>query len=70
VRIGMFFVAAGFLLLSMAMDRRAWAIPAIVIAIAALLMRFLPGEEGPDAPYPSDEMDVEDEEEDRAGRTS
>jgi hypothetical protein len=44
LRIGLFFVAAGFLLLSMALDRRAYAIPAVVIAIAALLMRFLPGD--------------------------
>jgi hypothetical protein len=40
----MFFVAAGFLLASEVADRRVYAIPAIVIAVLALLMRFLPAD--------------------------
>ena len=49
VRLGMFFVAAAFLLASELADRRVYAIPAIVIALAALLMRFLPQDPDPDS---------------------
>ena len=48
VRIGMAFVAAVFLLISMARDDRRYAIPAIVIALAALAMRWLPSDEEPE----------------------
>jgi hypothetical protein len=51
VRVGLFFVAAAFLLGSEVADRKAYAIPAIAVALVALLMRFLPGDPDPgDAP--------------------
>jgi hypothetical protein len=50
VRVGLFFAAAAFLLASEVADRRVYAIPAMVIAVAALLMRFLPGDPDPDTP--------------------
>ncbi|HET6764343.1 MAG TPA: hypothetical protein VFH27_11745 [Longimicrobiaceae bacterium] len=57
VRIGMAFAAAVFLLLSMARDDRRYAIPAIVIAVAALAMRWLPsGSDGVDADDSDDEV--------------
>ena len=45
VRIGLFFVAAFFLLISMVSDNRRYAIPAIIVAVVALAMRFLPADE-------------------------
>ncbi|MDB4948488.1 MAG: hypothetical protein JWM27_1137 [Gemmatimonadetes bacterium] len=59
LRIGLFFVAAVLLLIGEVADRRAYAIPAVVVAIAALLLRFFaPGAEDPgdSAPDP-DGMD-------------
>jgi hypothetical protein len=57
VRIGLYFVAAAFLLASEVADRRVYAIPAVVVALAALLMRFLPRgpDDADDADDPRDE---------------
>jgi hypothetical protein len=58
IRIGMAFVAAVFLLLSMARDDRRYAIPAGLIAVAALAMRWLPTE--PDADEEHEDEDAEE----------
>lgn len=68
VRVGLFFVAASFLLTGMALSLRWPAVVAALIAAAGLLMRFAPPAEDPggwrDREYEQAEEEEAEEDED------